>query len=71
MFIQKGNAPRILKRDQDRRASIGTRTISPLTGCAPHDITLSASSPNSVRYIWDLDNGTVQTTTTNTFTYKY
>ncbi len=50
---------------------IGTRTMSPLTGCAPHDITLSASSANSVRYIWDLDNGTVQTTTTNTFTYKY
>lgn len=50
---------------------IGTRTMLPLTGCVPHDITLSATSPNSVKYIWDLDNGTVQTTTTNTFTYKY
>ncbi len=50
---------------------IGTKTVSPLTGCAPHDITLTAASPNTVKYIWDLDNGTVQTTTTSSFTYKY
>lgn len=66
-----GECPAHLEKEIRIDGPIGTRTISPLTGCAPHDITLSASSPNSVRYIWDLDNGTVQTTTTNTFTYKY
>ncbi|WP_346319000.1 PKD domain-containing protein [Chitinophaga sp. YIM B06452] len=66
-----GECPASLEKEIRIDGPIGTRTISPLTGCVPHDITLSASSANSVRYIWDLDNGTVQTTTTNSITYKY
>ncbi|QEH43654.1 PKD domain-containing protein [Chitinophaga sp. XS-30] len=53
------------------KGPIGTRTMLPRIGCLPHDVTLNAVSNNAVRYIWDMDNGTVRTTTTNSFTYKY
>lgn len=49
----------------------GSRNIVNKTGCAPHSTSFSASSPNAVRYTWDMDNGVVQTTTGNTFTYQY
>lgn len=50
---------------------IGTRSWTPNTGCVPLQATFSASSPNAVKYIWDFDNGTVLTTTTNTIQYNY
>lgn len=50
---------------------IGTKSIVNKLGCAPHATTFSASSPNAVRYTFDMDNGTVETTTSNTFTYQY
>src|SRR5690606_33943106 len=34
-------------------------------------VTFNAVSSNAVKYIWDMDNGTVRTTTTNSFTYQY
>ncbi|MRG48212.1 PKD domain-containing protein [Chitinophaga sp. SYP-B3965] len=49
----------------------GTRDFTPKTGCMPHEITLTATSSNAVKYIWDLDNGNVQTTTTNSYKYTY
>lgn len=53
------------------KGPIGTRTMLPTIGCLPHEITLNAVSTNAVKYIWDFDNGTVQTTTTNSISYKY
>lgn len=50
---------------------IGTRTMTPNTGCVPHEVTFTATSANAVKYIWDFDNGNVQTTTTNSYKYKY
>ncbi len=50
---------------------IGTKSIVNKIGCAPHATTFSASSPNAVRYTFDMDNGTVETTTSNSFTYQY
>lgn len=50
---------------------IGTKNILNKIGCAPHASNFSASSPNAVRYTWDMDNGTVETTTGNSFTYQY
>ncbi|WP_341841258.1 PKD domain-containing protein [Chitinophaga caseinilytica] len=50
---------------------IGTKTITNKIGCAPHTTSFSASSPNTTKYTWDMDNGTVTTTSTNTFSYEY
>ncbi|WP_341834798.1 PKD domain-containing protein [Chitinophaga pollutisoli] len=49
----------------------GTKSVINKEGCAPHATTFSASSPNAVRYTWDMDDGTVQVTTTNSYTYQY
>lgn len=53
------------------KGPIGTRTMLPKIGCLPHEVTFNAVSSNAVKYIWDMDNGTVRTTTTNSFTYQY
>jgi gliding motility-associated-like protein len=49
----------------------GTRDMTPKTGCVPHEMTISATSTNAVKYIWDFDNGNVQITTTNSYKYTY
>ncbi|WP_343703411.1 PKD domain-containing protein [Chitinophaga sp.] len=49
----------------------GTSNWTPESGCLPLGATFTASSPNAVKYIWDFDNGTVQTTATNTVQYTY
>lgn len=49
----------------------GTRSWTPEAGCAPVTASFTATSPNAVRYIWDFDNGTVRTTTTNTIDFTY
>ncbi|MGN6510343.1 MAG: PKD domain-containing protein, partial [Chitinophaga sp.] len=67
----EGDCPHSETKEIKIDGPIGTRTMLPLTGCVPHDITLSATSSNAVKYIWDLDNGTVQTTTANSFSYRY
>src|SRR5690606_17450783 len=53
------------------KGPIGTRTMLPKIGCLPHEVTFNAVSSNAVKYIWDMDNGTVRTTTTNSLTYQY
>jgi gliding motility-associated-like protein len=50
---------------------IGTRSWTPASGCMPVQAAFTAASPNAVKYIWDFDNGTVQTTTANTVQYTY
>lgn len=49
----------------------GTRTVTDKTGCSPHTVNFSAQSANAVKYIWDYDDGQVQTTTTPTSTHQY
>lgn len=67
----EGNCSSTITQDLLVKGPIGTRTMTPVTGCVPHDVTFTAQSANAVKYIWDMDNGNVQTTTTNTFSYKY
>lgn len=50
---------------------IGTLSFSPLNGCLPLTVTYTSASQNTQTYIWDMDNGYTQTTTSNTFSYTY
>lgn len=53
------------------KGPIGTRTMTPKEGCAPHEVTFNAVSNNAVKYIWDTDEGVVTTTTVDEFKYTY
>lgn len=66
-----GDCVSSVTRDIKIDGPTGTRSWTPSTGCAPHLASFTASSPNAVKYIWDFDNGTVQTSATNTIQYTY
>ncbi|MGX5820413.1 PKD domain-containing protein [Chitinophaga lutea] len=49
----------------------GTYTTSATVGCVPHSVTFNAVSNNAVKFTWDMDNGTVATSSATTHTYLY
>lgn len=53
----------------------GTFNYAPLTGCYPLTVTFVANTQNTVKIIWDMNNGFTDTSTTNqspyTFNYNY
>lgn len=49
----------------------GTYTYSPKGGCNPLTVQFSASSSNTSVYIWDMNNGVTQNTSTGSFSYTY
>ena len=42
----------------------GTATAGPDHGCAPLDMSMTATATKTVKYTWDFDDGVVETTTT-------
>ncbi len=67
----EGNCVDSISRDVVIKGPRGTRTITDKTGCAPTTVNFAAQSTNAVKYIWDYDDGQVQTTTTATSTHSY
>ncbi|WP_298732096.1 PKD domain-containing protein [uncultured Chitinophaga sp.] len=49
----------------------GRQSATPTKGCMPLHISMSATSTNAVKYIWDFDDGHLVTTTTPTTDYTY
>jgi gliding motility-associated-like protein len=49
----------------------GTLTYMPLTACNPVLVSFSALTQNTVKNIWDFNDGVVNTTTANTTTHTY
>lgn len=49
----------------------GTYNYTPKSGCNPVAITLTASSNNTTSYIWDMNNGVTQSTSTPSYSYTY
>lgn len=49
----------------------GTLSASPKNGCTPLTVTLTSNSVGATSFIWDLDNGFIDTTNTSTYTYTY
>jgi gliding motility-associated-like protein len=51
---------------------VASFTVTPLSGCAPLEITLTNNSQNGTAYIWSLGDGTIQTTTElGSFTHTF
>lgn len=50
---------------------IGTFTYTPQSGCFPLTVNFSSVSQNTQSYVWDMDNGFTQTTSSNTYSYTY
>jgi gliding motility-associated-like protein len=42
---------------------VASFSVSPLSGCAPLEVTITNNSQNGTAYFWDLGDGTVNTTT--------
>lgn len=49
----------------------GTFAYAPTNGCNPLTVQFTANSSNTSTYIWDMNNGVTQTTSSGTFTYTY
>lgn len=49
----------------------GTVSYSPTSGCSPVTVNFTATANNTASYIWDLNNGYSQTTSSGTFSYTY
>ncbi|UYQ93579.1 PKD domain-containing protein [Chitinophaga horti] len=67
----EGNCVDSTSQQVEIKGPRGTRTITDKTGCAPQTVSFSATSANAVKYIWDYDDGTVQTTTTPASSHSY
>jgi gliding motility-associated-like protein len=51
--------------------STATLTYAPLIGCSPLTVTFRASTPGPVTYIWDLNDGSTESTTDSILVYNY
>lgn len=49
----------------------GTLSYSPTAGCSPVTVNFTATSNNTSTYVWDMNNGYSQTTSSGTFSYTY
>ena len=49
----------------------GTLSYTPLQGCNPLTISLSANTSNATNYVWDFNNGQTVSTTSSAITYTY
>lgn len=60
-----------IKQIVNLKGPYGTFKFSPLLSCFPQTISFTATAENTKYYIWDFNDGTTQTTSSNTISYQY
>ena len=60
-----------IKQIANLKGPYGTFTFSPLSSCFPQTVSFEANTQNTKFYIWDFNDGTTQTTSSNTVSYQY
>lgn len=61
----------IVRKPLQLKGPDGRQSVTPLTGCAPLPIKMSATSINTTKYIWDFDDGEVVSTDTAGIGHQY